>query len=177
MTAREELKAATQAAHDRVDAAFDHDLANPIIYVAFLAAQASAYLPVEEALTACGAARLIENWHDHRRAPLLAADLATLDCAPPDLIAPPEYRGEAAVVGGLYVLEGSRMGAAVLLRRVLPGLPIAFLSARAEPGHWTRFIASLDQLLYSPQRLDAAIEAASATFACFEQAAKLVVKR
>ena len=177
MTAREQLKAATQAAHDRVDAAFDHDLANPITYVAFLTAQAAAYFPVEQALTDGGAARLIENWDEARRAPLLTADLATLDCVPSDPISPPEYRGEAAVVGGLYVLEGSRMGAAVLRRRVLPGLPIAFLSARAEPGSWTRFIASLDQLLYSPQRLDAAIQAASATFACFERAAKLVVKR
>lgn len=177
MTAREQLKAATQAAHDRVDAAFDHELANPITYVAFLTAQASAYLPVEQALSDGGAARLIEDWDEHRRAPLLAADLATLDCAPADLIAPPEYRGEAAVVGGLYVLEGSRMGAAVLLRRVLPGLPTTFLAARAVTGHWTRFIASLDQLLYSPQRVDAAIQSASATFACFEQAAKLVAKR
>ena len=177
MTARDALKAATQAAHDRVDAAFDHDLANPITYVAFLNAQASAYLPVEDALTDAGAARLIANWDEARRAPLLAADLATLDCAPPRLIPPPDYRGEAAVVGGLYVLEGSRMGAAVLRRRVLPGLPTAFLSARAEPGHWSGFVASLDQLLYSPQRLDAAIEAASATFACFEQAANQVVQR
>lgn len=174
MNVRATLKAATSDAHDRVDAAFGHDLASRAGYAAFLGAQAAALVPVEQALEAAGAALLVEDWDAHRRAPLLAADLAALGL---DLPAPqlaPRYPDDPALAGGLYVLEGSRMGGAILRRAVPATLPTAFLSARQSPGRWNRFVASLDQLLYSRQRLDAAIEAAALTFACFEQAAKRV---
>ncbi|WP_395001560.1 biliverdin-producing heme oxygenase [Sphingomonas sp.] len=177
MTARAALKAATRDAHERVDKAFGaHDLATRAGYARFLLGQAAALAPIEQALTEAGAALLIEAWHEHRRAPLLTADLAALGLASPSPVPAPRFADEAELAGGLYVLEGSRMGGAILRRAVPDCFPSAFLSARQHPGRWTRFAASLDTLLYSPQRRDAAVGAASRVFTCFEQAARQVVE-
>ena len=172
MSARSALRSATRAAHERVDAAFAaHDLAALPAYGRFLQAQAAALLPVERALGSAGADALAEAWDEHRRAPLLIADLAALELAPGPFVTPPAYASDAHLAGGLYVIEGSRLGGAVLRRQVPGAFPSAFLSARQAPGRWPRFVANLDRLLYSPQRVESAIEAALATFACFETAA------
>ena len=172
MTARAALREATRAAHERVDAAFGvHDLADRAGYARFLVAQAAAFGPVEQALGNAGAARLIEQWDQWRRAPLLAADLAALDLVDPPSIAAPSYHDDAELAGGLYVLEGSRFGGAMLRRSVPNGLPMAFLTASAPPARWAGFIVRLDALLDQSQSLNRAIAAATQTFACFEQAA------
>ena len=172
MTPRLALRDATRAAHERVDAAFGvHDLTDRAGYARFLAAQAAAFGPVEQALGEAGAGRLIDEWDASRRAPLLAADIATLGMAEPPRITPPTYADDAALAGGLYVLEGSRFGGAVLRRRVPGGLPTSFLAARAAPARWAGFVARLDGLLDQTQSLNKAIAAAMQTFACFELAA------
>ncbi len=172
MNAHASLRAATREAHERVDRAFaEHDLTQPRSYGRFLQAHAAALLPLEVALAAAGAAAMIEEWDEHRRASLLTNDLAELGLAPAPAMTAPSLADEAELAGALYVLEGSRLGGAVLRRQVPPGLPAAFLGARQTGGRWTRFVASLDQMLYSPQRLDAAIRAALDTFNCFERAA------
>lgn len=173
MTARAALKAATREAHDRVDAAFAaHDLGERASYGDFLRRHAAALAPLEQSLDAAGARDLIEAWDEHRRAPLLAADLAQLGLTAPPSITAPAFASDARIAGGLYVLEGSRLGGAVLCRSVPPAFPVAFLSAAQSPGRWTHFIASLDQLLYERRQLDSAIAAALESFALFERAAK-----
>ena len=172
MTVRTRLRAATHEAHERVDAAFaSYDLANRAAYGEFLRGHAAAFMPIERSLELAGAATIAERWGEHRRGPLLAQDLAALGLVAPPPIAAPDFGDPARLVGGLYVLEGSRLGGAVLRRCVPADAPAAFLSAPQSPGHWTRFVAIIERLLYSPQRLDAAIGAALDTFACFEQAA------
>lgn len=174
MNVRAALKNATHDAHERVDAAFAQDLATRDGYGRFLTAQAAALIAVENALEQAGSAELVEEWAIHRRSALLVADLHALGLPVPTPLAAPAYPDEATLAGGLYVLEGSRMGSAVLRRSVPDSLPTAFLSAKQSTGRWPRFVASLDPLLYSTQRLDAAVEGASQTFACFEQAANRV---
>ena len=130
MTARAALKAATRDAHERVDAAFGaHDLATRAGYARFLLGQAAALAPIEQALTEAGAALLIEAWQEHRRAPLLTADLTALGLASPSPLPAPRFADEAELAGGLYVLEGSRMGGAMLRRAV----PDCFPSASFRP--------------------------------------------
>lgn len=175
MTVRTQLRAATRTAHERVDAAFGiHDLTDRSAYARFLSAQAAALLPLEQSLTRAGAARMIETWDEHRRAPLLIEDLGALGVALPPPVAPTPITDDWELAGALYVLEGSRLGGAMLRRSVPAAFPSAFLSAAQAPGRWTRFAMSLHQLLDSPSRLDAAIATALATFACFEQAADRV---
>ena len=173
MSARTALKAATSDAHDRVDAAFAaHDLSDAASYGDFLQRHAAALGPLEQALADAGAGALIPDFDEHRRAPLLADDLRLLGLTAPPPLPAPRFASDEQAIGGLYVLEGSRLGGAVLRRGVLAGLPRAFLSAPQSPGRWAGFVASLDQLLYSRQRLDAAIAAAIDSFGLFERAAK-----
>jgi heme oxygenase len=175
LSARFALRAATRFAHERVDAAFaGHNLADRADYRRFLAAHAAALVPIEEALTLAGARRLVDEWDNHRRAPLLLADLAILGAEPVVRLEPAEIRQEPELAGALYVLEGSRLGGAVLAKRVPSALPATFLSAPQAPGRWTRFAMSLDQLLDTPPKLAAAAAAALAVFRQFELAAEQV---
>ena len=169
MSAHAQLRAATRDAHDRVDALFASlDLADRDDYAAFLAAQARAYLPLEEALTAAGAANHVEDWDATRRGQLLLSDLTDLGVAKPDPVAPPPLNDDAELIGALYVLEGSRLGGAMLRKSVPDTLPSRFLSARPPSGHWKRVIALLERKLYSSARLEAATAGALRAFALFE---------
>ncbi len=169
MSAHAQLRAATRDAHDRVDARFAAlDLADRADYADFLTAQARAYLPLEEALTDAGAANLIEDWVATRRGALLLADLADLGIDRPETFAPPPLGNDAEMVGALYVLEGSRLGGAMLRKSVPDSLPARFLSARTPGGHWKRVIATLERNLYSDARIEAATNGAIRAFALFE---------
>lgn len=69
----------------------------------------------------------LEGWfQSRRRAHLLAMDLLALGCAtsprPPWPV--PSYRSPDEVLGGLYVLEGSTLGGAVIVRRLTRDLAL-----------------------------------------------------
>ena len=166
------LRVATRAAHDRVDALYSGlNLADPADYRRFLSAQAAAFLPVEQALDAGGAAALFPDWPLRRRAEHLRADLAGLGLALPSPIARPLFDGQAQVAGAAYVLEGSRLGGAILARSVPANLPHSFLISPTGAGHWRDFLARLEQLLGSHVQREAAIDAAGRVFDCFARAA------
>ena len=54
----------------------------------------------------------------------------------------PNFSGLPALLGGLYVIEGSRLGGALLKRGLPAGTSARFLNAPAEPGAWRRLIAT-----------------------------------
>jgi heme oxygenase (biliverdin-IX-beta and delta-forming) len=166
------LRVATRAAHDRVDALFSGlDLADPADYRRFLTAQAAAYLPVEEALEARGAGALFPDWQDRRRADRLRADIKTLGLPIPAPIAEPVFETPAEVAGAAYVLEGSRLGGAMLARSVPAGLPHSFLVSPQRGSHWRDFLVQLERLLESPAQREAAVRGAAQTFDHFARAA------
>jgi heme oxygenase len=124
-----------------VDACFSaFDLADPIQYGQFLMAHARAIVGVEQRLSSC---QELPRWR--ARSAQLAADLQALglSCPPPLAFTMSERNGRSW--GALYVLEGSRLGAAVLLRRLAPGLPEAFLSDRHHFGEWNSLLAAIEQ--------------------------------
>lgn len=166
------LRVATRAAHDRVDALFsDLDLADPADYRRFLTAQAAAFLPVEEALDASGAAALFPDWPSRRRADHLRADLEALALPLPAPIAAPIFATPAEVAGAVYVLEGSRLGGAMLAKSVPAGLAHAFLAERHGGSHWREFLARLEQHLESHVQRQAAVKGAGQVFDYFARAA------
>ena len=129
MTPRSPLRDLTRAEHEAVDRLHTRfDLSQAAGYRAFLSAQASAFLAIEAALYSAGAADLVEDWPERRRSELLKADLAELGINPPRGQAPP-LPFEADLLGGIYVLEGSRLGGAVLSSRHPAGAPSRFLAA------------------------------------------------
>ena len=173
MTVRAALRAATADCHQRVDAAFSRfDLGSEDGYRRFLLAQAEAFLPIETALDEAGAAAVLPDWPERRRGAQLRADLAALDVTVPELFPDlPIVSGKAPMLGAIYVLEGSRLGGALLKQAVPSHFPRRFLEARQAAGSWRLFLRTLDDFLTRPGDLDAAIQAAKEVFARFEGAA------
>ena len=168
MSAHQQLRAATRAAHDRVDAHFaGFDLGDPRQYGEFLLAHAAAFLPAEQAIADAGG-KAIPGFEEGRRSDALLKDLAILGLEAPGGTAFGPLRTWPEILGSAYVLEGSRLGGAVLARQVGADLPRHFLGARPPAGHWRAFIAYLDSQLDDEPAIDAAIRSALETFALFE---------
>ncbi|HEY0627545.1 MAG TPA: biliverdin-producing heme oxygenase [Allosphingosinicella sp.] len=169
MNARAALRAATAADHARVDALFSrYDLSGKEGYRRFLLAQAAAFLPAEQALEEAGAGGLLEDWPQRRRSHLLIADLEALIAPAPEPIPPPLFPDQASVMGGIYVLEGSRLGGAVLKRSIAEGAPRQFLAADQGRGSWRILLEKLDIFLYRSDLIEAAADAAKSVFQRFE---------
>ena len=172
MSARFALRSATAGDHERLDALFSRfDLTNRDGYGVFLLAQAGGFLGVEEALDRAGIADVVPDWPDRRRSNALVADLTALHLAVPTPSPAPSFFGEAAMLGGLYVLEGSRLGGAMLVRAVPDDLPKSFLSG-GNPAAWRAFVHLLDQRLSSEPEVAAAARAAAGVFETFASSAR-----
>jgi len=155
---RQALRAATMENHQRIDALFAHfSLDSEDSYRAFLRAHARALASLER-VARPQAPRLA----------LLTQDLAALGEPMPEPL-PLEGKGEAFRWGVRYALEGSRLGGAMLSRRVAPGLPKAYLSAVHEKGGWAAFQAELDAAAAQSNDVwvDGAVEGAQAALALF----------
>jgi heme oxygenase len=150
-TLRDILKDATAASHARLDAQLGaFDLHDPIGYRRFLEANAAALLPLEGALVAAGVREMMPNWGGHARTRAILGDLLAIGGAP-RLLDPPVLSGRFAVLGTLYVLEGSRLGAAYLLKHVRRVSDPRILNACAYLAHgtgqhlWQEFLAVLEK--------------------------------
>lgn len=172
MSAHAALKLATREAHDRLDALFSaYDLTRNDHYARFLQAHAAAFLPVEDALDKAGADKVIPDWRNHRRSDALVADLEALGLAMPPLQPAPSFDSAAAVIGGAYVLEGSRLGAKLIRRGVGSSFPTAFLGASTGLG-WKKFVTFIERVVSTTVESAQAQRAAIDTFAVFEYAAQ-----
>jgi heme oxygenase len=137
------IKRSTAAGHTKVDELFSaFDLAKRRSYVGFLRANARALLPLEQLLYDDFG---LPWWAP--RGPLLLNDLEALKSLG-DLKFPARMcsgmSNHGSRFGVLYVLEGSRFGAAILKGRVASSLPREFLSAEATPGCWPSFLSALE---------------------------------
>lgn len=172
MSARFALKAATAADHDRLDGLFSaFDLAKRPDYETFLLAQAEPFIATEAALERAGICESLPDWPERRRTAALLSDLADLGLDAPVPSHRPALASGEESLGAAYVLEGSRLGGAFLVRQVPPGLPTAFL-APGNPILWRAFVNRLDERLSSARSIEQAAVGASAIFALFEQSAR-----
>jgi heme oxygenase len=150
-SARHLLREATADLHREIDERFSGPFGTDrTAYQAFLGALARAVLPLEAALEAGGVGALLPDWTARRRSPALAADISALGLDLPASAGLTEIRGEPLQFGTLYVLEGSRLGAKLLLRRVL-GHPdpvvrgaTHYLSHGADRDLWRPFVDRLE---------------------------------
>lgn len=155
-----------------MDAAFSqHDLATADGYRAFLLRQASAHLPVEAALEAAGVGALIADWPARLRGDAIRADLADLGIGHVSEQPFAGFATPAEMLGGLYVLEGSRLGGAVLLKQVSDGLPTRFLG-KGSSSAWRTLLDVVETKLTSSEEIAGAVAGARSVFACFEAAAR-----
>ena len=165
------LRAVTRPSHDEVDTLFGgYDLADSASYSRFLTAHATALVPIEDWF---GRTRLTPTWAGRKEA--LYADLAALGLCLPHFEPLDWARDEPARWGAAYVLEGSRLGGAMLSRTVPDDLPRAYLSSVHAPGAWRAFLAALDEHAQAggPEWEVAAVASAERVFALYAQAARL----
>lgn len=178
MTAHAALRDATRQAHDRLDRRFSAlNLSALDDYADFLRAHAAALLPVECSLERHGAPTLLPDWHDIKRGEALQSDLATLGLCSPVQEEAPDFDNRPELLGGLYVLEGSRLGGKILHKAAGEGFPTRFLASRAPAGHWRAFVGMLDEMLKSDTDRAAAQASAVRTFVCFELAARRILTK
>ncbi|PSO16327.1 biliverdin-producing heme oxygenase [Bradyrhizobium sp. MOS003] len=171
---RERLRDATAVAHRDLDAQLtSFHLATLSGYRRFLQASAGALLPLEAALVEAGVARMFQDWPERSRSAAIAADLGRLGSAAQSTVSVRPLT-RSGVLGTMYVLEGSRLGAKFLLKAVADaadpriGKATDYLSHGAGQRLWQSFLAKLGA---EDACDDEAIEAAGAAFAAFEQAA------
>ena len=145
------LRSATGTDHAEVDSRFAVLIGRGVAgYAEFLQLSAAAIAPLEEALRQANVERILPDWEDRSRGAALRADLADLGLSTPPAAPPPSLGGEAHQFGVLYVLEGSRLGAKVLIRRLLktPGLqaphPMRYLRHGESLPLWPTFVEQLE---------------------------------
>lgn len=173
---RQQLRAATAPLHEAVDEAFaGFRLDSRTGYVRFLCAHWRAVQPLECCLEQAGIDRLLPDWSQRTRRMALSADLERLEVEPPTPLPAPRITSLEGIWGAVYVLEGSRLGARVLSRRVDCGdrpAPLAYLTQGADRSLWPTFLERLETA--GPPAFGAPLLAgAEAAFALFLTAARL----
>lgn len=152
---RYSLRAATDHLHrdlDRLAAGFN--LADLLHYRRFLQANAATLIAIEQLLENAGVAQLLPDWPDRSRRTAILSDLHSLEAGVQLLALRRSAPTPAEVFGILYVLEGSRLGARVLLERVLASSDenVRNASAYLRHGHpdheggrlWQSFLQQLE---------------------------------
>lgn len=171
---RRMLRAATADLHAVVDARFSDSFGgDPAHYAGFLSSMAAGLLPLERALEGAGIRATVPDWPERRRASLLIDDLHALGAAPLRELDPPAVGGEARQLGIVYVLEGSRLGGKLLLKRALAhadarvSAATRYLSHGAGRDLWSSFVARLEGSSAVRGAPDEAVAGARAAFALF----------
>ena len=172
---RERLRDATATAHRELDALLSaFDLTVVTGYRRFLQASAGALLPLEDALGEADVARIFPDWPERSRSAAIAADLRRLGSAAQSTMPVPSLTS-GGILGTMYVLEGSRLGARFLLKEIAdaadPRITVATSYLRHGTGKrlWQSFLSKLQSEEISDE--DQVIEAARAAFTAFKRAA------
>ncbi|MBY0382125.1 MAG: biliverdin-producing heme oxygenase [Xanthobacteraceae bacterium] len=170
------IRQATHTSHRRLDLALSWlDLGKPRYYAGFLRGQAEALLPIETALDHGGIDRLLPDWKQRARTKALEHDLAVMDVSC-DPLPMPRFINDAQMLGAVYVLEASRMGARVMLARLAQYPDSCSIGATKYLKHgfgnrcWPTF---LDVLEHHPAALGdpaAVVQGAEIAFGMFESA-------
>ena len=173
-TLRDALRRHTHGAHERVDAAMSRlDLAREPDYARFLLTHARVLPGVERRLSEAGPECTPPDWPLRRRTDALLGDLRAMRLDPPAPMPVEIGAGAMACAGAAYVLEGSRLGGAVLARGVAGHLPKGFLEHGTGDRLWPRFVAWLGSMDADGADRATAVEAARKVFGAYEEAAML----
>jgi heme oxygenase len=173
---RDRLRRSTAALHARVDKSMVSILQQGAEgYVRFLQTSASAILPIEHALTGANVSSLLPDWQQRTRSLALKSDLASLSAAVPanNPLSWTHLQDESYQYGVLYVLEGSRLGARVILQALrkepshVHGNALSYLSHGEGKPFWPTFLAHLEASEAARTNPETAVAGALATFQMF----------
>jgi heme oxygenase len=175
------LRERTRPLHDQTEAGIDlqRALSSCDEYRRMLAGYLGLYRPFEAALSqASHEARELVDWPASGRVPLLERDLLALGstqeeiAAMPNAPVMPDLTDPSAMLGALYVVEGSQLGGQMIYRDVQSKLHLDvttgasfFAGAGTHTGpRWKQFLSGLEQ---QTQDTAQAVEAACAMFHYF----------
>lgn len=147
---RNSLRGATDHLHrdlDRIVAGFK--LSDVTHYRRFLQASAATLIAIEQLIESAGVAELLPDWPARTRRQAVLADLQSLESQVQPLALRRTAPTPAEVFGILYVLEGSRLGAQVLLDQVLASSDERVRNASTFLSHgasdaWRSFLQQLE---------------------------------
>jgi heme oxygenase len=170
---RQRLRQETMALHAELDTV----LAFPprcdfTWYQRFLTVNA-AVIGVEQELARAGIQELLPDWPDRARGAALENDFETLGLRPPPRNLVSIGSDPAILLGWAYVLEGSRLGARVVLKFVEATAPpkiraaTRFLRHGHDQGFWLSFLAILQHSNLDDAATARACKAARRAFSCF----------
>lgn len=173
---RDIVSEATRSSHRRLDLALSWlDLGKPRYYEGFLRGQAEALFPLEASLERHGIADVMADWPQRARTPALEHDLAAMDVAC-DPLPQPTFNGAAGMLGAVYVLEASRMGARVMLARLAQHPHSSAIGATAYLRHgfgkrfWPTFLTLLENHPDAQADTASVVQGAEIAFGMFESA-------
>ena len=173
---RDIVSEATRSSHRRLDLALSWlDLGKPRYYAGFLRGQAEALFPLEAALEEQGISNVMSDWPLRVRTPSLEHDLAAMDVSC-DPLPGPEFKGVADMLGAVYVLEASRMGARVMLARLAHHPESSSIGATAYLRHgfgkrfWPSFLTLLENHPDAQADTAGVVQGAEVAFGMFESA-------
>jgi heme oxygenase len=177
MSAHGYLRDATSIMHETLEHELDLSLlAQPAMYRRYLLMN-WACASIEPGLQHAGIERLLPDWPARTRTAALAADLRALGIARPGAPIIRIDGGTGSLLGWAYVLEGSRLGARLILRTVSNSQDRHVSSATAFLSHgegrffWRSFLAVLSCIDGDGPTLTLAATAPRAAFQVFVQAA------
>lgn len=150
-TIRHRLRAATQSRHAILDTLVG-PLQSASTYRTYLAGIAAFRLCAEQHLNTAAWPDILGSWQPRRLSTLLMEDLHDLSLTPPapDIVLTPDT--PARTMGLLYVLEGSALGARVLVRQAAAlgfdnSCGARHLTTQAGAGYeWQSFLHCLEQI-------------------------------
>ena len=167
------LRQATHARHAALDALLrESELTRHAGYVRYLRMN-EACAAIEPALTQAGIHRLLPDWDQRQRRFALARDLKSMGLSPGPVAVPELAPDTGTLFGWSYVLEGSRLGAAMIARMIEaegdpgPRAAMEFLRHGAGMPLWAGFRSALSRIDRDPDAIGNACAAALAAFACF----------
>lgn len=175
---RTRLKVATTPLHKRLDSQIAQSGAFKSLdgYREYLSLTFNARKSMEDLLDRSQAQNLFPCWPQRRIADILRLDLADLGVKPP--LSPVSSRGsldKGGVLGALYVLEGSAIGARWIKRLVEPlGAGPShggrhLISQISMPGAFNNFLDILEKAELTAQQEEECLAAALYTFERFER--------
>jgi len=178
---RMRLRGATNGLHESIDSRIRQSgfLTTPAGYERYLRATLRARQAIEAGLDAGGAQAVYPPWPARKIAPALALDISDLGGGPPGDVqcAPPSSPFSlGSIWGALYVLEGSAVGARLLLRQAAilgftPQFGARHLARQTTaPSAWKDFVAALNEVQLTCDQDAACVEGAITTFVCFDRA-------
>jgi heme oxygenase len=176
------LRARTRALHEQVESGVDlmRALGSREAYRELLEGYLSLYRPFEAALAGADAKiQALVGWPGDAHVPLLERDLRALGATDAEIVAVPDADGlpdlsaADAMLGALYVVEGSQLGGQVIYREIQSQLQMdgengaAFFLGDGEKtgSEWKLFRAGLEEMV---QDAHVAADTACAMFGYFE---------